>query len=41
MPDYPQRVDVSGNFAYVNNGYGGIHLIDVSTLASPQIISTI
>ncbi|MDB4442343.1 hypothetical protein N9219_02870 [bacterium] len=41
MPDYPQRIDVSGNYAYVNNGYGGIHVIDISDLSSPQIIGTI
>lgn len=44
LTGYPYRITVIGNYAYISNATtntgGGINVVDVSTPASPQLIST-
>ncbi len=38
LPDVVYRIAVSGKYAYVANGYGGLRIVDISNPASPREI---
>jgi hypothetical protein len=41
MPDYPREVALSGNHAYVSDGFAGIYVIDVTDPTSPQVVGSV
>lgn len=41
LPDYANDIDVSGNYAYVADGFAGLQVVDTSDKRNPRIVAAL